>query len=218
MNENIIFFQESMLKWYETDGRRFPWRNKSINNYKIIISEVLLQRTKAETVAKFYPKFIKTYPSWKKLGDATETELQRFLKPIGLYRQRGARLFNLAQEMKRRKGKLPKNRQEIQDLPMMGQYLTNAYELFVLKRTAPLLDVNMARVLERYFGKRELSDIRYDPSLQKLAYKYVDHPKAKELNWAILDFASIICKSKPKCNICQYAMSCQYNRIYSIEK
>lgn len=29
---------------------------------------------------------------------------------------------------------------------------------------APYLDVNMARVLERHFGPRKLSDIRYDPS------------------------------------------------------
>ena len=32
----------------------------------------------------------------------------------------------------------------------------------------------MARVLERYFGPRNLADIRYDPYLQELAHKVVD--------------------------------------------
>ena len=50
----------------------------------------------------------------------------------------------------------------------------------------------MSRVLERFFGKRKLSDIRYDPYLQKLSAIIVEHHKTKEINWAILDFASFV--------------------------
>lgn len=143
-NTKIKFFQTEILKWYEINGRSFPWRNKSATNYQKIISEVLLQRTRAETISKFYPVFINKYPSWKKLGNASEIELQDFLNPIGLFKQRGTRLFKLAQELKKRNGRFPNNRAEVEEIPMMGQYITNAYELFILKRPAPLLDVNMA--------------------------------------------------------------------------
>ena len=37
----------------------------------------------------------------------------------------------------------------------------------------PMIDVNMARVLERYFGTRKLVDIRYDNYLQSLAKRVV---------------------------------------------
>lgn len=218
MDKKIQRFQELLLRWFNTNGRKFPWRMKSISNYNIIISEVLLQRTKAESIANFYPSFIKKYPSWRRLGEASEIELRRVLKPIGLYKQRGTRLFKLAQEMKRRRGIFPKNREEVEEIPMMGQYLSNAYELFILKKPTPLLDVNMARVLERYFGKRKLADIRYDPYLQKLAYKFVKHPNAKELNWAILDFAAAICKSKPDCDNCLVNKNCRCLKNYSVEK
>lgn len=79
--QKIKFFQHQILKWYKENGRRFPWRNKSTTNYELIISEVLLQRTRAETVAKFFPKFIKKYPSWRKLVKASEEELKEVLKP-----------------------------------------------------------------------------------------------------------------------------------------
>jgi A/G-specific adenine glycosylase len=93
---------------------------------------------------------------------------------------------------------------------MMGQYITNAFELFILKRASPLLDVNMARVLERYFGKRKLSDIRYDPYLQTLANKIVDHQYSKEINWSILDLGSLICKkTNPLCNNCPLESKCK---------
>lgn len=38
----------------------------------------------------------------------------------------------------------------------------------------PLVDVNMVRVLERFFGPRKLADIRYDSYLQTLARQVVE--------------------------------------------
>lgn len=207
----IKFFQEHLLEWYELNGRKFPWRNKSATNYERIISEVLLQRTKAETVAKYFPVFLKKYPSWNQLGNATEQELQEILKPLGLYKQRSSRLYKLAQELKKRKGVFPKDRSQVEEFPMMGQYISNAFELFILKKSLPLLDGNMARVLERFFSKRKMADIRYDPFLQSLSKIIVDITKSKEINWSILDFSAKICKVKVLlCNECELKAKCSY--------
>lgn len=207
---DIEYFQDKLLDWYQDNGRTFLWRNKSATNYELIISEVFLQRTKAETVSKFLSTFLKQYPSWKQLGEATEIELQEITRPLGLYKQRGSRLYKLSQELKKRKGKFPKERNQVAEIPMMGQYITNAYELYVLKKKSPLLDVNMARLLERFFGERKLADIRHDPYLQTLAYRVVNVEKTKELNWAILDFASLVCKKqKPHCSNCLIRSKCK---------
>jgi A/G-specific adenine glycosylase len=200
-----------LLKWFDEKGRHFPWRNKSATNYEKIISEVLLQRTKAETVAKFFPGFLKKYPSWKKLASATIVELEETLTPIGLQKQRSRRLFPLAREMGKRKGRLPVRREEIEAIPMFGQYITNAIMLLVYGLPAPLLDVNMSRLLERFFGPRQMSDIRYDPYLQDLAYKVVDHDEARKINWAVLDFAALVCKARqPNCSGCPLAAKCKF--------
>lgn len=210
-DSDIEYFQRKLLDWYQKNGRTFLWRNKSATNYELIISEVFLQRTKAETVSKFLPNFFRKYSSWKQLGDATELELQEITKPLGLNKQRGSRLYNLAQELKRRKGRFPKERIQVTEIPMMGQYITNAFELYVLKKKSPLLDINMARLLERFFGKRKLVDIRYDPYLQILAYRVVNIEKSKEINWAILDYSSLICKKRnPNCSNCVLATKCRF--------
>jgi A/G-specific adenine glycosylase len=186
--KNISEFQQILLKWFDTNGRQFPWRNKRLTKYQIIIAETLLQRTKAETVSKFYRQFINDFPNWAVLAKANTATISKYLKPLGLYRQRAKRLKALAAEMVKRKGKLPKDRAELESIPFMGQYIANAVELIIYKKPLPLLDVNMARLLERYFGKRKMADIRYDPYLQKLSYKIVNHQRAKEINLAILDF------------------------------
>lgn len=209
--KNISKFQQTLLTWYDTDGRHFPWRNKRLTQYQIIIAETLLQRTKAETVSKFYIQFVKDFPNWTSLAQADTATIQLYLKPIGLYRQRAKRLKSLALEMVKRKGKLPKERAELESIPFMGQYIANAVELIIYKQPSPLIDVNLSRLLERYFGKRKMSDIRYDPYLQKLSYKVVNHSRAKEINWAILDYAALICRAtNPKCNSCELRIGCNY--------
>lgn len=209
--KKIEFFQEKILQWYKQNGRNFIWRKKGLTHYQYIIAEVLLQRTKAETIAKFYPNFIKDFPNWKALANAKTKKIERYLKPIGLYRQRSKRLMGLAKEMVKRKGRLPKDRQELETIPFMGQYIANAVELVISNQSSPLIDVNMSRVLERFFGPRKMADIRYDPYLQELSYKIVEHESAKEMNWAILDFAAMICKANnPSHNNCPLKKQCTY--------
>ena len=199
------------MSWYKNHGRKFPWRNKSITNYQAVIAEVLLQRTKAETVSRFYKQFIIDFPSWKSLTNAEIKDIEEYLKPVGLYRQRSVRLMNLAKEMVKRNGRLPVERKELESIPYMGQYIANAVELVIFNQPSPLIDVNMARVLERYFGPRKMADIRYDPYLQEVAYKIVKHKKTKEINWAVLDFAALICQARvPKCNSCPLRNQCTF--------
>jgi len=203
--------RRQLLRWSVNHGRKFPWRKVSSTNYQYIVAEVLLQRTRAETVASFFPKFIEEFRSWKKLGSASVPRLQRCLQPIGLWRRRATSVQALARAMAKRNGRFPKDRDAIEALPGIGQYIANAVLLFCHGQRQPLLDVNMARVLERVFGPRELADIRYDPYLQELARSVVRCKEPVKLNWAILDLAATVClKGKPRCGVCPVASLCQY--------
>ncbi|NCI48484.1 hypothetical protein GWC95_01025 [Sediminibacterium roseum] len=208
--DKIEFFQHHILEWYKSNGRNFLWRKKGLTNYQYVIAEVLLQRTKAETVAKFYPDFIRNFPNWLSIASGSAYQLEEFLKPVGLYRQRSKRLMNLAKEMVKRNGRLPKERGELESIPFMGQYIANAVELVIFNEQKPLIDVNMSRVLERFFGERRKSDIRYDSYLQELAHEIVRSMHSKSINWAILDFAAKVCKTKPLCPICPIKNKCLY--------
>lgn len=201
-----------MLTWFRNSGRhQFAWRKDGLSDFQIVIAEILLQRTKAETVHNFYPQFIESFPHWNAIAIADLNFIELHLKPIGLYRQRARRLKDLAIIMVRLNGRLPSDRMTLEKIPMFGQYIANAILLLVFNLPIPLLDVNMARVLERFFGEREMADIRFDPYLQNLALKVVNHPHSKELNWAILDLAALICKARtPLCEICPISSDCTF--------
>jgi A/G-specific adenine glycosylase len=207
----ILAVRRLLLRWYLREGRKFPWRVSTASRYTLIVSEVLLQRTRAETVAEFYPRFVKRFPGWNHLALSTGQDLRKFLEPIGLWRQRSVSLRALAQEMQSRRGRLPATREEIESLPGVGQYIASAAMVFCQGGREPLLDVNMARVLERCFRPRKLVDIRYDPWLQALARAAVNHRRAREINWAVLDLAAAICTIRnPRCDICPLRSCCRY--------
>lgn len=199
------------MEWFASNKREFPWRKNEISNYELILSEILLQRTKAETVAKYYKTFFNKYPNWEKLSNATINDLESILKPLGLYKHRAGRLNKIIQEYIERNGVLPKNKNELQDSNLSTLYMSNAYELFILNHRAALLDVNMSRVLSRYFYPKEFKDVRNDKLIQELAHNVFNVKSCKELNWAILDYAASICKAtNPKCSDCKLKSKCKF--------
>ncbi|MDD3770347.1 MAG: hypothetical protein PHV10_07050 [Sulfuricurvum sp.] len=152
MNKNIKFFKTTLITWFIAYRRFFPWREDNLSCYKIIIAEILLQRTKAETVAKLYPSFLKKFPSWQSIASSDEMEVGEYLKPFGLWRQRAQRLRALAIEVEKI-GSLPKTKKKLEKLPMMGQYLVNTVLTQCYGAKEAFIDVNMARVLERFRPK-----------------------------------------------------------------
>ena len=208
-------FRERVLHWFDRAGREFPWRRRSASSYRKVIAEVLLQRTRAETVLDFYPRFVADFPSWRRLGNASEADLREYLEPIGLWRRRASSLRRLSHAMVERGGRFPKLRDEVEALPGVGQYIANSILLLVHDEREPLLDGGMARVLERYFGPRELADIRFDPYLQQLARRVVDHGRSAEVSWALLDLSAMICRPRqPRCTECPVRRGCQFAALH----
>ena len=206
-------FRRRILKWFALNGRSFPWRSPRAGTYVRVVSEILLQRTQATRIAAFIPKFVSIYPSWKQLAKSTRRDLRRLLEPLGLWRRRADALQALARAIHRQHGRLPGTPFKILNLPGVGQYIGNAILLFAHGVPSPLLDVNMARVLERNFGPRKLVDIRYDPYLQSLASRVIVSDKPREVNWAILDLAAIVCTPRnPKCFQCPLISTCKFSK------
>lgn len=208
-SESCHSVRRRLLAWLEGHGRSFAWRRPSASLYRLVVTEALLQRTRAETVNNFYAPFFRRFPSWQALAQVSEAELQDYLRPIGLWKRRSASLRSLAIEMAKRRGRFPSAREEIEALPGVGQYVANAVLLFAHGRSEPLLDANVARVLERHFGPRRLADIRYDPYLQKLARMVVSSERPAKVNWALLDLAALICRIRaPLCQECPLSATC----------
>lgn len=211
--QQILWFQHRILLWYDQNGRKFWWRRKNLNLYQLVVAEILLQRTQAIAVEKHIREFLTRFKNWSSLAKARLPELHEALRPLGLWRRRAMALRSLARTVVKGGGKLSTDRPTLESIPGIGQYIASAILTFWHGQHEALLDVNMARVLERFFGPRELADIRYDTYLQTLARRAVYPKRPREYNWAVLDFAALVCKAKnPQCFDCPLGRKCLFLR------
>jgi A/G-specific adenine glycosylase len=85
-------FNKSLFDWYKENARKFPWRDSS-DPYKIWISEIMSQQTQIERVAeKFYPRFIKRFPTIEVLANSDWKEVYEYWDGLGYY-SRGKNLL-----------------------------------------------------------------------------------------------------------------------------
>jgi A/G-specific adenine glycosylase len=152
--EHIPWLRRRLLSWFEQSGRSFPWREPGRTPYEVVVAEILLQRTTAAGVARAYPGFIERYPSWTALTQALPEDLEHALRPLGLWRHKAQAL---GQSIEEHGGILPRSRAELELLPGIGPYTASAVLAIVHGRAEPLLDVNMARLLERFLAPLELA-------------------------------------------------------------
>ncbi|WP_367142341.1 hypothetical protein [Marinobacter sp. HL-58] len=199
------------MEWFSENGRKFSWRKNDYPLYRVVVTELLLQRTRAETVDRFIGNFFELYPDWLTIARSESANLQKALEPFGLWQRRAATLRKLATEIKNRGGTLPESPEELVMLPGFGPYIVNAVLLYREKSPVPLLDGSMARLLERYFGSRGLVDIRDDPFLNIIARRVLRESEVSplSLNWGMLDLAAQICApASPKCEHCPLTKRC----------
>lgn len=207
----ISLLRRDLVCWAKTCGRHFPWRENDVGTYELVVVEVLLQRTTAIAVSRMFGDFIARYPGWQELASASIAELEDFLRPLGLWRRRAGSLFGLASYAARNNGSFPADPDQHREIPAVGQYVSNAILLFQYGQARPLLDVNMARLLERFLRPRELADIRFDPWLQAASHWLVRGHSSRQVNWAVLDFAALTCRAQhPRCSFCPVKSRCNY--------
>lgn len=205
------YFRVNLLKWWKDNKRHFDWRNPNIDPYQVIVSEILLQRTQAGRVQRCLKDFFSIFPNWHAIRNVRKEHIQNIINPLGLQKQKSNILILLAQKFDSEGVSIPSSRSELESLPGVGPYIASCIMLICYNKKEPLLDTNMARVLSRFFGIKRKSDIRIDKSLQAFAKDFISSNRYKELNWAILDFGALICKSKnPKCLECDINEKCSW--------
>lgn len=173
--------------------------------------EILLQRTTAAGVARAFPGLIARYPSWEVMARTSLEELQALLQPLGLWRQKAQVLINLANVVEKRGGELPCSRHDLERLPGVGRYTASVMMVEVFGLQEPFVDVNMSRVLSRFFGTQTCATTAGSASLYTLAFHLVSCERCLSVNWAVLDFAALVCRARsPLCQECLLWKECQF--------
>ncbi|EKD77974.1 MAG: hypothetical protein ACD_42C00096G0002 [uncultured bacterium] len=204
-------FSKQLLKWYEQYGRYdLPWQ-KNPTAYRVWISEIMLQQTQVTTVIPYYERFMKRFPTIKKLATATEDDVLLHWSGLGYY-ARARNIYKTAKIITEQyHGHFPETVDTISELPGIGKSTAGAIISFAYQKKAVILDGNVKRVLARYFAIE--SPINQKDTIEKMwacAEKLTPRQNAHHYNQAIMDLGATLCtRTKPRCAECPFIKTCQ---------
>lgn len=210
--ERLDVFQGHLRDWGDRHRRSFFWRHRDLNLYESLVVEVLLARTRAQSVASIARDFLNRYPDPWALSDASRKPLEDLLRPLGLYRKRTQAFLETGRRLvEKHGGRVPADLESLMSLPYVGRYTGNAILCFSLRERRPLVDANIARVLQRFFGLRPPKDkIENDDQYWKLAWCLVPDGWPRRFYWTLIDYGSAICRTdRPLCDECLLAAYCE---------
>lgn len=219
-------FVERILNWHRNNRRNFPWRETS-DPFAKLIAEILLQKTPAERVLPVFIKLNSKFPTPHELSKAGLSEVEDLVGALGLKKRAIYLLKSAKTIVDKFNGKVPDNLNDLLKLPGVGLYTASAVLCFAFNRDLPIVDSNIARILTRVFALNISSKRpQLDKSLWEFAAKLIPKGMGPRFNEALIDFAALICKSKPRCfkcpllDICEYALKTkkQKNPIKNNEK
>lgn len=194
---------DQLERWYKNHQRTFYWRVNRLSPYEVLVLEILLWKTKAEFVDSLYEQFIAQYPSSFELSQASVSELENALKPLGLYKRRAKLLKDIAERLvKEHDGSVPRDLDVLMKLPGVGQYIAQAVLCFGYDEPVFPIDVNILRFFDRVWGVKLEYPRKIIPRIQEKMQYLLQSPSdsAAERMKHLLDFMGTTCKAvKPAC-------------------
>jgi len=201
-------FAAKLTGWYDGAKRDLPWR-KTRDPYRILVSEIMLQQTRAQAVIPYYEKFLERFPTPQALAGASETEVLRRWSGLGYY-QRARNLQKAARQIVKLGG-FPREYDAILDLPGVGAYTAAAVGSIAFGIDRAVVDGNVMRVIARLTG--DASDIGAAATrarFEAVADALLDRRDPGRFNQAMMELGATICLPRnPLCLLCPVSADCQ---------
>lgn len=187
------------------------------NPYQLAIAVILSAQTTDISVNKVTPALFQAYPHPQDLAKASLTEIESFIKTLGLFRNKAKALKGFGQAlMDHHEGQLPNNRVDLEKLPGIGRKTANVILSVAFSIPAIAVDTHVHRTAKRlYLAKKDATVWETEQALMR---------KIAENRWnkahhLLIFFGRYLCKAQnPQCSICPFTENCRdYKRLNPIK-
>lgn len=197
--------QAKLLEFYDTHKRELPWRQND-DPYRVWVSEIMLQQTRAGTVVPYYERWLQRYPDVNALATADIDDVLKSWEGLGYY-SRARNLHKAAQVVREKhNGAVPSTYAGLKELPGIGDYTAGAIASIAFQKQEPVVDGNVSRVLHRLHDRPAIGA----SELRELARELVPAERPGDFNQALMELGATICTPRaPSCDRCPIHEQCR---------
>ncbi len=197
----------ALIDWYRLARRDLPWR-RTADPYRVWVSEIMLQQTRAQAVIPYYERFLERFPTASVLAAAADDEVLALWSGLGYYSR--ARNLRRAAQTVAAAQTFPPDYVSIRALPGVGDYTAAAIASIAFGLPHAVLDGNVLRVVARL--KNDAADIaapRTRARFRAVVQGWLDPRRPGEFNQALMELGATVCLPRqPRCEACPLAGMC----------
>jgi len=199
---------DRLLAWYREGHRDLPWR-RTADPYRVWISEIMLQQTRAQTAIPYYERFLERFPTVEALAAAGESDVLAAWSGLGYY-ERARNLRRAAQRIAAT-GEFPREYAAIRALPGVGDYTAAAVASIAFGLPHAVLDGNVLRVVARVENDpADIGSPRTRQRFRAVADAWLDARSPGVFNQALMELGATVCLPKnPLCLLCPVSSECR---------
>ena len=174
-----------------------PWRDTRVP-YRILVSEVMLQQTGVERVMTRYAEFIRAFPGFRALAEASVAEVLAAWKGLG-YNRRALALRETARMVTEiHHGRMPRSVEALIELPGIGRATAAAILVYSFNCPIPFIETNVRRVFIHFFfpRSRKVSDAKLMPLVEST----MDRDNPRDWYYALMDYGAMLGKTAENAN------------------
>ncbi|MCX7098396.1 MAG: A/G-specific adenine glycosylase [Methylococcales bacterium] len=201
-------FQQQVLNWFDQQGRKdLPWQQNP-SPYRVWLSETMLQQTQVTTVIPYFNAFIEQFPTLEDLAAAPIDEVLHRWSGLGYYAR--ARNLHKTAQLIAQQGSFPDTLEELLILPGIGLSTAGAILSIAFKKSHPILDGNVKRVLARYKAIEGWpGNSPVNKALWAASAELTPIERVADYTQAMMDLGATVCtRSKPACSHCPLNSHC----------
>ncbi len=197
-----------LIGWYRKVRRDLPWR-ATADPYRIWVSEIMLQQTRAQAVIPYYERLLARFPDAAALAAAEEEEVLAQWAGLGYY-SRARNLWRAARSIAGA-GAFPREYDAIRALPGVGDYTAAAIASIAFDLPHAVLDGNVLRVVARVENDPAgIGSARTRERFRAIAQGWLDARDPGRFNQALMELGATVCLPRhPLCGACPIAERCR---------
>lgn len=204
--------REGFCSFYKKQGRSYPWRQTK-DPHQILLTELLLQRTKSETVSREWKEIVNSSILTGEGYKISTRKLNGVVKRLGIFSRTTSIKLVFSKLFQYHKTRVPMNYDELMNLPGIGSYIAAAVRTFAFNIPDFPVDSNAFRFIQRYFGVNIRGKKSEARQIREFMNKIINPKNPKQFVYGFLDFCSIVCKpSNPSCSGCFLKKPCVHGR------
>lgn len=182
--KHITAFKRIVSEFYAHNRRDFPWR-RTVNPYRILVSEIMLQQTQTHRVVPKYLTFLKKFPTLRTLAAASLHDVLTEWKGLG-YSRRAIALHTIAKTLILKKKPLPRYYEDLLALPSIGPNTASSILAFAYNQPTIFIETNIRTVfIHHFFNDKKNID---DKDIIPLIACALDQAEPREWYYALMDY------------------------------